>query len=128
VTVNPGDTFYFDPKDENKPHLWVVLHVYLDDYGTHCAIVVSITTWTNVSWADPACILEPENCDGHPFIYNKSYVFYREALKCETSDLSRLNPPKSYGPVSPEVLRRIRAGAHTSKHTKRGLKTKLPKP
>jgi len=123
VTVNPGDTFVFDPSGGTNRHLWVVLAVYEPDHDFLLwAALVSITTMT--ARADESCVLGPDDEDRHPFVHHPSYAFYARVVEVEVDRLEEIGDP--HVPAAPELLSRLRKGLHKSPFTRRGFKNKVP--
>jgi hypothetical protein len=124
--ISAGDALRIDPVDVGIDHLWIVLSTYstCDDY--EFAIIVSITS-IKTNRYDNSCILTPFDIDRHPFVVKKSYVLYDRAIEKETSWLLGLPDDVWMDSVSPDLLKRIRIGFHKSPHSKRRLKSNIPK-
>lgn len=124
MSVQPGDTFYGDPRSlgSQVAHLWVVVAVYEDELDRASVLAVLVSATTATPRMDRSCVLLPGD---HPFIHHESCMYYQKAVECPIADLAQMQP---HTPVSRQLLVRIRQGLHRSPQTKRGLKAKVPKP
>jgi len=118
--MRAGDTFVFHDGSDN--HLWVVIsNPELD--VTAFVVIVNLTTYK--VGKDSACILNPED---HPFIKHETCVQYADARAVSNVILDRLADTVTIvlqGPVTPEVLDRIRRGAAESRFIPEGCRKVL---
>ena len=78
---------------------------------------------TTKDWdSDLSCIVKSGE---HPYVVRESVIAYKFAELLTPQHFTRLQTlaPKDYGPVTPELLRRIQQGALDSKETLRYFKT-----
>lgn len=109
--IRPGDTFLLSFGRE-PGHLWIVAAVSAD--GGEC-LMVNLTTLRFD--ADQTVILQPGE---HPFIGKPSSVYYTGARIVSAAILSNAvsaGRAMPQNPVSPAVLKEIRAGFRCSDHT-----------
>jgi len=125
VKVSPGDTFIIDPNGGTNVHLWIVLAVYKPEFSyDEFAIVVNITSMKK--GADMTCVLRPDDRDAHGFVTHESFAFFGGCIDVEVAKLQDLSAHRR-DPVSPDLLSRLRAGLHKSPHTRRGIRSKVPR-
>ena len=126
MKVVPRDTFYIDPQGGTNHHLWIVLAVYTPDLSyDEFAIIVNITSMKK--GADTTCILRPDDRDAHGFVTHESYAFFGACLDVETTKLLALSAQRR-DPIPHTLLARLRIGLHKSPYTRRGIKSKVPRP
>ena len=114
-----GDTFLRPARStpSETQHLWIVL---TDPNSENQVLIVNITSFK--SWQDQTVML---NQGEHPFITQRSCVFYREA---EIVDNSKLDEAEKRGAIakrescSQDVIDLVRSGVTASPQTKRVIK------
>jgi hypothetical protein len=113
------------PSGNEGDHLYVVLNnpVPFDGYGQHpCAVLVNLSSVREGVPHDATCVLEPGE---HPFVAQRSFVFYRNARIERESHVTQVMLQglfKPHAPMPETVLQRIKAGLFASPHTKREFK------
>lgn len=117
--MNSGDTFLRPAcsTPNETQHLWIVV---TNPSSENRVLIVNITAFK--SWQDQTVIL---NRGEHPFITERSCVFYREA---EIVDNAKLDDAEKAGailkrePCSKSMIDLIRDGVNASPHAKRAIK------
>ena len=101
-----GSTFILEQ------HLWAIISD--PKQSNNEIVIVNFTTYKNKGYEDTSCIVEVGE---HPFITNKSYIFYRRSRIVDLSKLElfyRTSELKPQDRLSPELLEKIRVGAKES--------------
>ena len=118
--MDAGETLFFKYSD----HLWVVISDPSKDKDN--VLLVNFSSVKPGVHFDPACVLYAGD---HPFITTNTFVYYDHAQIQSNGALERQVASGTiripFGPVSPEVLQRIRDGARTSKFLNRGYRQLL---
>ena len=114
--LNCGDTFYAADTEDDEPHLCIVITP--PEVGD--VVVVSITTRRRKS-ETLVCL----NVGDHPFIKHPSVIAYAYSRIRSVDEIElalKSGNAKTREPVSPELLRRIRAGLRDSDFTPNGVR------
>ena len=103
--MNAGDTIIIPlPDTSYDSHLWIVISD--PSRGDECMIV----NFTSSPDKDQACVVVPGE---HPYVTKRTCVNFKDAKKCKTGDLDRLDripKPEKLRPLSAELLAKIRIG------------------
>ena len=113
------------PSGNEGDHLYIALNDprLFEGYGRQpCVVLVNLSSVREGVPFDETCVLEP---DEHPFVRQRSFVFYRNARIEPESHILQLTQQglfKPHEPMAAEVFQRIKAGLFVSPHTKREFK------
>lgn len=115
-TLNCGDTFLTGDGNEDNFHLWIVLTPPTDGE------VVTVCLVTAHKRSERLVVL---NQGDHPFVQHESVIAYRFSQIRSVGDIQELlrsGGAKVRHPVSPVLLKRIRAGLLDSDFTPNGVR------
>ena len=113
------------PSGNEGDHLYIVLNDPrpFDGYGKNPSVVlVNLSSVRESVPHDATCVLE---AGAHPFVRQRSFVFYRNARIEPESHVLQLTQQGVFKPhesMPADVFQRIRAGLFESPHTKREFK------
>ena len=120
MPFHAGDTLNYYPREGlPKPHL----HMVISD-GEQCSdrvVLINLTSW-KPRISDETCVLDVGD---HPFIKQKTVVFYREARIAKAGDLEEAEQCDLIyrdDVLDASLLRRIQEGAMQSDQTPRCVK------
>jgi len=114
--LNCGDTFYAADTEDDEPHLCIIITP--PEAGD--VVVVSVTTRRRKS-ETLVCL----NVGDHPFIKHPSVIAYAYSRITSVDEIElaiKSGNAKTREPVSPELLKRIRAGLRDSDFTPNGVR------
>ena len=126
----PGNTLLIQSGPSNENHLFVITHgpsviPHFHGYGVNEKVLMvnASTAYSATQPHDPACTLAAGD---HPFIRHPSFIYYRHARLYDLTHVVNMVNQGVWTPHTPfsaEMLERIIAGVHSSRHIPREFKT-----